>query len=512
MTKAKTTPRTGEKTPGEKAHCRHVAELCAQLLRHTAHLHGLTKTCRPLLEAAALLHDRPGDAKAIRKLRTGLTDEQGRTVARALELHSDQKAAERALAQVRANAGRKKSSAHPPEEPAALQVALRIAAILRIGAGLGHANGQDAQFIAAIDRGGSIALVLNGLPGIREAAKAAFKNAGLWNALMLKPVSSVTVYPPGEAPPREMRPSIPMAQAGRRILEVQFEQFLSRQYGIDSTGDIEYVHEMRVATRRFRAGLRAFRSAIDGSLLDLKAGTSLLAGELGNARDLDVFILFLNGYMAHAPKTHAGFVGELIAAQQQENRGHYQKLRRILKSAGHRSFSERAMRMLHAPPGSKGAFQPQGKTAEKPVWKKAPRIILKRLKQVTSHSGDLAGRSPAELHALRIACKKLRYTAEFFSDIYSGKLEEVRLPAEEMQALLGDVHDADVYTERIVRYCARQKSAPNVTAADALLSHMKQWQAEALQQASGVWRAFAERKTQRKIKKIIESPAKDERI
>ncbi|WP_394824350.1 CHAD domain-containing protein [Pendulispora albinea] len=51
---------------------------------------------------------------------------------------------------------------------------------------------------------------------------------------------------------------------------------------------------------------------------------------------------------------------------------------------------------------------------------------------------------PEELHALRIACKQLRYTVEFFDEALPEPLRALRKPAVKLQKVLGDVHDLDV--------------------------------------------------------------------
>ena len=50
----------------------------------------------------------------------------------------------------------------------------------------------------------------------------------------------------------------------------------------------------------------------------------------------------------------------------------------------------------------------------------------------------------AVLHALRIECKRLRYTLEFFREVLGSEVEEVITEVVRLQDHLGDLNDADV--------------------------------------------------------------------
>ena len=56
--------------------------------------------------------------------------------------------------------------------------------------------------------------------------------------------------------------------------------------------------------------------------------------------------------------------------------------------------------------------------------KLAARLLAKRHKAVLKLGRDFEQLSPQERHRLRIALKKLRYTAEFFRSLYQNKREQ----------------------------------------------------------------------------------------
>ena len=71
---------------------------------------------------------------------------------------------------------------------------------------------------------------------------------------------------------------------------------------------------------------------------------------------------------------------------------------------------------------------------------------LKKLHRKVVRIGEAIGDlEEVELHELRIRCKKLRYTAEFFRTLFARKLAKPYLAAlAEVQAHLGSLNDAAV--------------------------------------------------------------------
>ena len=65
-----------------------------------------------------------------------------------------------------------------------------------------------------------------------------------------------------------------------------------------------------------------------------------------------------------------------------------------------------------------------------------------------------AGPAPAELHAVRLATKRLRYTLELFRPCYGPALESRLEALKEVQKALGDLNDS-VATAELLRSAAR---------------------------------------------------------
>jgi CHAD domain-containing protein len=100
----------------------------------------------------------------------------------------------------------------------------------------------------------------------------------------------------------EVIPSEPFRNAGARIVRVRADELFAHADGVLDTGDIERVHDMRVASRRLRAVLEIFApcfpaAEFKGVLRDVKE----LADALGERRDPDVHIDAMRAFSSAAP-------------------------------------------------------------------------------------------------------------------------------------------------------------------------------------------------------------------
>jgi CHAD domain-containing protein len=85
----------------------------------------------------------------------------------------------------------------------------------------------------------------------------------------------------------------------------------------------------------------------------------------------------------------------------------------------------------------------------------AAKVLNSRLKMAKKKAKSLSDGSDEQIHQLRIALKKLRYTGEFFSPLYEkDEVEEFGERLSKMQDSLGAVHDVVVARETLARLTA----------------------------------------------------------
>jgi CHAD domain-containing protein len=105
----------------------------------------------------------------------------------------------------------------------------------------------------------------------------------------------------------------PYGEAAAKIMTVRTEELSEHARGVLDTGDIERVHDMRVATRRLRAALEVFepcfpRKPYRQALREVKR----LADGLGERRDRDVAIASLSDFNEQMPAPDRRGVSSLI--------------------------------------------------------------------------------------------------------------------------------------------------------------------------------------------------------
>jgi inorganic triphosphatase YgiF len=200
--------------------------------------------------------------------------------------------------------------------------------------------------------------------------------------------------------------------------------------------DEEYLHQVRVGLRRLRVVLSiALRMHPDAELSALRAQVAKLCVELGRSREWDVFVT-----QTLAP----------ICTRLPEHEG----LREVL------SVSERARRKQHAGMESSLASQDfQRMLLRFGTWmygehmdesgitltQFARQTLERRSRQVLKHGKVLAGEDVAQLHALRIACKKLRYSIDMFGSLFGASRSKPYVAAlASLQDILGTLNDIAV--------------------------------------------------------------------
>jgi CHAD domain-containing protein len=105
------------------------------------------------------------------------------------------------------------------------------------------------------------------------------------------------------------------------VVEVRAGEVFEHSDGVLDIGEIEPLHDMRVATRRLRAALEVFAPCFPPkrhrrALKRVKA----LADALGERRDRDVAIEFLERLAGEVPQADAAAVGALIERLRDEQR------------------------------------------------------------------------------------------------------------------------------------------------------------------------------------------------
>lgn len=254
--------------------------------------------------------------------------------------------------------------------------------------------------------------------------------------------------------------------------------------------DIEGVHQMRVALRRLRSAIAVFRDMLGREgLAELLDDLRWITGILGKARDLDVFVTQTLPPLAAGFQNHAGLLKlheKAVAAQARA----YREARAALESQRYHRL------LLTLASWLENERWALGTEAERGVREIAAATLAKRYKQLRRHGKRLIHMHPEERHQTRIAAKKLRYAAEFFTSLYhSGRSHAFIQQLAQVQDQLGLLNDIAVTDQLLHRLAG---SRPDRAVSDALLLFAG-WNAShaqhGLSHTDDTWRAFAAKKT-----------------
>jgi CHAD domain-containing protein len=452
----------------DMAHARYVRERALELFDVTASIHRLGAERRRLLGTMATLHNVGLETDPDRHHISGreiilenplpeLTGLEQRMLAAAVYLHRKQ---------VRRRRLEKGIVASLP--PGIRQDTLVLAALVRMADGLDYSQGQSTLVERMYVSSAAIQVVVSGPSSEVDAARAQSK-ADLWEilygdtpfffatpsqtALRVRSmadsdVSTAESIVPARPSELLQSPGIvadePMSEAGRKVLRFHFLRMLNHEPGTRAGEDIEELHDMRVATRRMRSAFRVFAPYYKArAIRPFVVGLRRTARALGAVRDLDVFMQKAQVYLEGLPEERAGELDILLVAWRNQRVQAREAMLEVLDGAKYRDFCE-AFQLFLETPGAGARHSESIPPRPSLVRHVAPQLIYARWAGVQAFGPLLDGAPISVLHALRIECKRLRYTLEFFREVLGPEARDVVSEVVELQDHLGDLNDADV--------------------------------------------------------------------
>jgi CHAD domain-containing protein len=150
-------------------------------------------------------------------------------------------------------------------------------------------------------------------------------------------------------------------------------------------------------------------------------------------------------------------------------------------------------------------------TPDYPINATAARVLRTRLAEFFSHWSDPNETPTAkQLHDLRIAGKRLRYSAEQVRELYPDRLTFLIELLRFTQDLLGEVQDC--VTQRLLiaadveRLRRRQPNSPDIPVLEKICAAIEQKQATLYAQFREIWQGMTQRKLRKSLKAMIARP------
>ena len=243
-----------------------------------------------------------------------------------------------------------------------------------------------------------------------------------------------------KATPVSLRRKATLGEALGEILLNCLQQMQANERGVQA-GDVESLHEMRVGLRRLRAALAMVEDVVQLPE-PMTADIEWLAGELGEARNWDVFLAAVLPGLPLAEDQKPA-LARVEAAAREEAERHRARVRSAVGSPRYTTLLL-ALGGWIAGKGWQHTALPADPLEQK-VAKAAPRLVQHASARVRKRARGYDLKRPECLHEVRIAAKKERYAREFFAALSHDRKSEKRHDLlSDMQDELGEINDAIV--------------------------------------------------------------------
>lgn len=268
----------------------------------------------------------------------------------------------------------------------------------------------------------------------------------------------------------------------RALLSAQVASWLRHDPLVRIGKTVEAVHQMRVATRRLRALLRAARPLLVPEWSEqVRSELSWLAGVLGPARDLDVLIEYFQQELATLEKREAPPVRRLIQKLKRDRASVQEDLVSALRTDRYLA----ALDLAEA-----GSRQPQVILSDVSLHEIAAGEFRKLRKAVRALPEPP---SDEELHRVRIKAKRARYAAELAETTVGRPASRFIQRSKDLQDILGMHQDAVVAEGRVRSYLDGAQSRVAAFAAGRMVERQHQRKLQARQQFPAVWKKLEKR-------------------
>lgn len=281
-----------------------------------------------------------------------------------------------------------------------------------------------------------------------------------------------------------------IAEAGRKVMLNEFMDMLKHEAGSADGGDIEDVHDMRVATRRLRSTMRLLEDYYKPKATrSYNRALRKIARALGAVRDLDVLIEDIQKFKDTLdPEPAAGF--EAVIAKLDEDRmlARYE-LTRLFNRGNYRRFVE-DFTIFVTTTGSGARPHDEDEIAPSQVRHILPTLIYDHLGHVRAYETALDNNADTPLlHALRIEFKRLRYATSLFTELLGTQIKEFNSDLKAVQDHLGRIQDI-VTAQSILTGVAGDLDAPHTAALNLYMDKIALESDDLRAHIDDIWKKF----------------------
>jgi CHAD domain-containing protein len=249
-----------------------------------------------------------------------------------------------------------------------------------------------------------------------------------------------------------LSPDDGVALAARVVVRFHLRAF-ARQEQPARAGDVEGVHELRVATRRLRAALRFFAPVLPARFLEtLRGELAWLAARIGAVRDLDVLSQLVTARAPRVDPDLRGALGPLAVWVHDRRAAAHAELSATLDSARARRLLDRLAAFAESVPP---------RTAQETLGARAPSLLRPLLRRTLAAGRAIgADARPEALHRLRVRAKRLRYALETLRGLGGKRVAKALGRLVALQGLLGAHQDATMTVAQLREFAETARVPP----------------------------------------------------
>jgi len=207
-------------------------------------------------------------------------------------------------------------------------------------------------------------------------------------------------------------------------------------------GDVNAIHQARVATRRVRAALPIVTRGSKGR--KLTKVVSRLTRALGGVREHDVALLTLDELASDASVSREG-IDLLRTILREERERLFADMALEIERVDLEKLQRKALAAAHHKVDAQGPALSDAKRLRAVIKRSIRRALA--LQAAIDNAGGIY--LPDRLHQVRIAVKKLRYVLEVARDLSRSRASARIRTLKTVQDLLGHMHDLEMLIMRI---------------------------------------------------------------
>ncbi len=291
-----------------------------------------------------------------------------------------------------------------------------------------------------------------------------------------------------------LQPGLRADAAARRIFLHLLGTLERNVEGTRADLDSEFLHDLRVATRRTRSALSQIKAVLPSEIVDdYKQRFGWLGQITGPTRDLDVFLLEFPKYRDLLPEALRADLEPFHRFLETHQRAEQGALGKRLGSPHFRKLLKSWRGYLESDLPDK----PLAANAARPIKAVADERIWKMFRRVLKEGRAITDASPHEaLHELRKSCKKLRYLIEFFQVLYpAGRTKPLVKALKNLLDNLGQFQDLEVQAHKLEHFAEQMQAEgevplPTLLAMGALIGDLLRRQDAARHEFRGRFNQF----------------------